>query len=73
MNASEKALYKEKDHEKEKEKLAVPWKDIVTSIPVWALVITHTLSNVGWYMFLVELPLFMRSGLGLNIKQVYVI
>jgi len=50
----------------------VPWKDILTSVPFWALMITHTLNNFGWYMLLVELPSFMSAGLGLNIKEVLI-
>jgi ACS family sodium-dependent inorganic phosphate cotransporter len=48
----------------------VPWKDIATSVPFWALMVTHTLNNFGWYMLLVELPSFMSAGLGFNIKEV---
>ena len=48
----------------------VPWKDIALSVPFWALMITHTLNNFGWYMLLVELPSFMSAGLGFNIKEV---
>jgi ACS family sodium-dependent inorganic phosphate cotransporter len=47
----------------------VPWKAIATSVPFIALTITHTLNNFGWYMLLVELPSFMASGLGFNIKE----
>jgi hypothetical protein len=47
----------------------VPWKAIATSVPFWALTITHTLNNFGWYMLLVELPSFMSAGLGFNIKE----
>lgn len=47
----------------------VPWKSILTSVPFWALCISHALNNFGWYMLLVELPLFMRTGLGFNIKE----
>ena len=48
----------------------MPWKSIGTSVPFWALCISHMLNNFGWYMLLVELPLFMSNGLGFNIKQV---
>jgi hypothetical protein len=37
---------------------------------VWTAVITQTLNNWGWYMLLVELPSFLASGLGFNIKEV---
>ena len=48
----------------------VPWSQIATSIPFWALLITHTLNNFGWYMLLVELPMFLSVGLGFAIKDV---
>ena len=48
----------------------IPWKSIYSSVPFWALCISHTLNNFGWYMLLVELPLFMSNGLGFNIKDV---
>ena len=48
----------------------IPWRCILTSKPFWALCISHVLNNFGWYMLLVELPLFMSSGLGFDVKQV---
>ena len=48
----------------------IPWKGILTSIPFWALCISHVLNNFGWYMLLVELPLFLSSGLGFKISEV---
>ena len=52
------------------QKRQVPWKSIFSSGPVWAIVICHTLNNVGWYMILVELPLFLAVGMGMDIKEV---
>ena len=48
----------------------MPWRSILTSGPVWAIIVGHTLNNVGWYMLLVELPLFLADGMGMNIKEV---
>lgn len=42
---------------------------MVKSLPFWAIIVSHTLNNFGWYMLLVELPLFLRTGLGFNIKE----
>ena len=53
-----------------KKSAAVPWRSILTSGPVWAIIVGHTLNNVGWYMLLVELPLFLADGMGMNIKEV---
>eukprot|EP00096_Caligus_rogercresseyi_P014051 TRINITY_DN6595_c0_g1_i1.p1 TRINITY_DN6595_c0_g1~~TRINITY_DN6595_c0_g1_i1.p1 ORF type:complete len:487 (+),score=84.91 TRINITY_DN6595_c0_g1_i1:152-1612(+) len=54
---------------KKGQKLAVPWKNIFTSVPFWAIAIAHFCNNFGWYMLLVELPVFMSDGLGFAIKQ----
>ena len=29
----------------------------------------HVLNNFGWYMLLVELPMFLSDGLGFEIKE----
>ena len=54
---------------KEKAVMPIPWKSILTSVAFWALCVSHTLNNFGWYMLLVELPMFMSQGLGFNIKD----
>lgn len=47
----------------------VPWKAIWTSKPFWAILISHTGSNFGWYMLLTELPSYMSGILGFDIKS----
>merc|ERR1719431_2492290 len=44
-------------------KPAVPWVALITSVPFLTLTVSHFCNNFGWYMLLVELPLFARSGL----------
>ena len=39
------------------------------SVPFWALLMAHVLNNFGWYMLLVELPMFLSDGLGFEIKE----
>ncbi|VVC38185.1 Major facilitator superfamily,Major facilitator superfamily domain [Cinara cedri] len=46
-----------------------PWKDIFTSIPVWAINIAHFCSNWGVYTLLTQLPSYMNDVLKLNIGQ----
>lgn len=50
------------------EKPAVPWKEVWTSLPVWAIIVAHTCNNWGWYMLLVKLPTYMRYILKFDIK-----
>lgn len=48
----------------------VPWRAVFTSLPFWAILVAHTCSNWGWYMLLVELPIYMKSILNFDIKEV---
>lgn len=46
--------------------LTVPWKDILTSPAVWAIVASHFSENYGFYTMLTQLPTFL-SGRFVNI------
>ncbi|XP_044592475.1 sialin-like [Cotesia glomerata] len=52
-----------------KEKIAVPWKEIFSSKPFWALVVTNCLGNFCWYFLLTQLPLYMNKMLRFDIKK----
>lgn len=47
---------------------SVPWRSVLTSVPVWALVVTHMAQNWGFYTLLTELPTYMKNILHFNIK-----
>lgn len=47
----------------------VPWKKVFTSIPFLAILIAHVCSNWGWYMFLIEIPFYMKQVLKLNVSS----
>lgn len=36
-----------------------PWKAILTSPPVWAIVASHFCENWGFYLMLTQLPTFL--------------
>lgn len=38
-----------------------PWKSILTSAPVWAIVASHFSENWGFYTLLTQLPKFMKG------------
>jgi len=44
----------------------IPWRSIISSPPFLALAFAHFCNNFGWYMLLIELPLFISSGLGVG-------
>lgn len=58
----------EKAHKKQKRH--VPWKAILKSVPFWAILVAHTCSNWGFYMLLVNMPLFMKQVLEFDMSQV---
>jgi ACS family sodium-dependent inorganic phosphate cotransporter len=50
--------------------LRPPWKELLTSAPVWALVIAHFCNNWSLYVLLSWLPTFVNKGLGVNYAAV---
>ncbi|KAF5269201.1 hypothetical protein FQR65_LT02502 [Abscondita terminalis] len=42
-------------------KVKHPWKSILTSMPVWAIVVAHFSENWGFYTLLTQLPTFMKD------------
>ncbi|XP_018906661.2 sialin isoform X2 [Bemisia tabaci] len=50
-------------------KVPVPWKNIVTSMPVWAIVCAHFCENWGFYTLLTQLPTFMKDTLNFNLAE----
>ncbi len=44
-----------------------PWRAILTSAPVWGIIIAHTSSNFSFYMLLTCLPTFLHNVLHFKI------
>lgn len=55
------------------EKLVTPWKSILTSRVVYAIVLTQFCSNFCTYVFLTQLPTYMKEVLKFDIKSVNLI
>ncbi|XP_024946938.1 putative inorganic phosphate cotransporter isoform X2 [Cephus cinctus] len=49
--------------------LPVPWKSILTSVPVWAIIVTHGCSVFGYFTVVNQLPTYMKYILKFNIKE----
>ena len=47
----------------------MPWLSIMTSRPMWALIIVHAGQNFGHWTLLTEMPDYMKSVLGFNIES----
>ena len=60
----------QEEEEDRQTKPPIPWRAIATSVPFWALLVSHMANNFAWYMLLVELPTFLSVGLGFAISQV---
>lgn len=50
--------------------LITPWREIFTSMPVWAVTISHAGHNCGFWLLLSEMPSFINSVLKFDIKSV---
>jgi len=49
--------------------LPTPWRQILTSVPVWALALTFLANNWGYFTMATCLPLYMHDVLGLDITM----
>lgn len=50
-------------------KLPTPWKQIFTSVPMWALIVAHCGQNWGYWTLLTEMPTYLNSVLDFNIEE----
>ncbi|CAF1098214.1 unnamed protein product [Adineta ricciae] len=48
---------------------SIPWKDILTSLPVWAIIAANFGTNWCIYVMLTELPIFLSRALGYQVDQ----
>lgn len=49
---------------------AIPWKEIFTSKPFWALLTSHCAQNWGFWTLLTQIPSYMKDVLNFDIKSV---
>uniref|UniRef100_A0A6P7GY55 Sialin n=1 Tax=Diabrotica virgifera virgifera TaxID=50390 RepID=A0A6P7GY55_DIAVI len=54
---------------KQETKYQMPWKSVLTSPAFLAILVAHTCSNWGWYMVLIELPMYMKNVLRFKISE----
>ncbi|CAG0917729.1 unnamed protein product [Notodromas monacha] len=51
----------------------LPWKNILTSVPFWALLVAHMGNNFGKWVMLAQLPTYMKNILHFEIQAVKLI
>lgn len=47
----------------------VPWRAILASAPVWAIIVTHGCSVFGYFTVVNQLPTYMKEVLHFNVKK----
>uniref|UniRef100_A0A1B6M806 Putative inorganic phosphate cotransporter n=1 Tax=Graphocephala atropunctata TaxID=36148 RepID=A0A1B6M806_9HEMI len=53
----------------ENNKLKTPWRSVLSSVPLWALLVTHLGQNWGYWMLLTQLPNYFSHVLDFNIQN----
>ncbi len=49
--------------------VTVPWKTLLSKMPVWTLVVNHFCVSWGFFMFLTRLPTYLIKAHGFSIKE----
>ncbi|XP_023311166.1 sialin-like [Anoplophora glabripennis] len=57
----------------DKENIPTPWKAIFTSLPFWAILVTHCGQNWGFWTLFTEIPSYMQNILNFNIASVSIL
>jgi len=70
MSEAERALFQQEEAQGGKE--VIPWREILTQKPVWAIIIAHFSNNWGLYVLLSWLPSYFSSQLGIGLKSVWI-
>lgn len=48
----------------------IPWKSVLTSMPVIAFVLTHMLNSYGFLLLSLNVPRFLREAMHINMNEV---
>ncbi|XP_019869409.2 putative inorganic phosphate cotransporter isoform X2 [Aethina tumida] len=56
-------------HEGEKKTIETPWSKILTSLPVWAVLVAHCGQNWGFWTLITEIPSYMGHVMKFDIKS----
>ncbi|XP_018323872.1 putative inorganic phosphate cotransporter isoform X2 [Agrilus planipennis] len=46
-----------------------PWKSLLTSVPLWSLLIVHMAQNWGYYTLVTEIPIYINALFGLDVSS----
>ncbi|KAG5866032.1 hypothetical protein JTB14_029840 [Gonioctena quinquepunctata] len=62
-------IFLRKELDNSKEKRNIPWKDMLTSGPLWALVMAQIGHDWGFFTMVTDLPKYMSDVLKFNVKD----
>ncbi|GFR00304.1 hypothetical protein TNCT_75011 [Trichonephila clavata] len=62
-------LYIRQSQDKPRKRPPTPWKSILTSIPFWALLVTHFGESWGFYTLIIQMPMYLSNILHYDINQ----
>ncbi|ESO02282.1 hypothetical protein HELRODRAFT_65417 [Helobdella robusta] len=54
----------------QKQKFPIPWKSLFTSLPLYAITVSHFSENWGFYTMMTELPTFLNDLVDYNLYQI---
>ncbi|CAD6995279.1 sialin [Ceratitis capitata] len=68
LSADEREYLKSTNEEKSTSS-CIPWKNILTSAPVYAFILTHVFHSYGIIVFTMMLPRFLKEALGFSLSE----
>lgn len=69
VTSEEKKYIQQGSSSSKETRLKTPWKSILTSSSVWAIVIAHVGNNWGFWTLLTEIPSYMQDVLNFSLKD----
>ncbi|KAJ3656272.1 hypothetical protein Zmor_015360 [Zophobas morio] len=52
-----------------KQNIKHPWKEILTSLPVWAIIVSHFTDTWAFYTLLTQLPIFLKDMFKYDLEE----
>ena len=73
MGESERALFRQEAEQGGSDgSKGIPWRELLSKKPVWAIIIAHFCNNWGLYVLLSWLPSYFSSQLGIGLRSVWI-
>ncbi|EDV93258.1 sialin [Drosophila grimshawi] len=70
LTDAERDYLKPKDFAQAPQHLSIPWRSLLTSVPVYAFMLTHVFHNCGFLVFSLIMPRFMQEAMQFNMKEI---